>query len=325
MKPLASPVSHKSHLRQQFNRYYQHIAANQTDPVSLYLQGLAPTGRRAIKSRLITGAAILGFTGDLESMPWSVLDYQQLARVRHTLSQQGKASSTINLTLAAVRGVMKACFTLGLISANQLLLINDLRSVPNQCLPSGRCLSSRDIQKLVQTCCLDQSLIGLRDTALIGLMINTGLRRSEIVALTCCDINLRAGTLNVAAGKGNKQRQTFLGAQYITLIRQWQKRRGQSEGYLFNPISKSGHIACDEALSGQSVYDIVGTRANQAGLSPLRPHDLRRTFVTQLLDAGVDLNTTRQLAGHSDMQTTARYDMRDLKTQKKAIQQLFST
>ena len=72
----------------------------------------------------------------------------------------------------------------------------------------------------------------------------------------------------------------------------------------------------------QSVYDIVQQRAEQAQIGNVRPHDLRRTFVTQLLEAGVDLNTTRQLAGHQDIQTTARYDFRSEKAQKKAVQQL---
>lgn len=57
-------------------------------------------------------------------------------------------------------------------------------------------------------------------------------------------------------------------------------------------------------------------------LRPEAQEDLRRTFVTRLLEAGIDLNTTRQLAGHSDIKTTARYDLRDQKAQKRAVQML---
>ena len=72
------------------------------------------------------------------------------------------------------------------------------------------------------------------------------------------------------------------------------------------------------------MYDIIKQRSEQAGIDRVRPHDLRRTFVTQLLDAGVDINTTRQLVGHSDIQTTARYDCRDQKAQKRAVKRLMS-
>ncbi len=55
-----------------------------------------------------------------------------------------------------------------------------------------------------------------------------------------------------------------------------------------------------------------------AGISEFTPHDMRRTFITQLLEKGIDLNTVRQLAGHSDVSTTVRYDKRDLDWQNKA-------
>ena len=69
-------------------------------------------------------------------------------------------------------------------------------------------------------------------------------------------------------------------------------------------------------------YEIINYRAEQANIEPCRPHDLRRAFVTQLLEAGIDINTTRQLVGHTDIQTTAKYDLRDEKSQKKALRQL---
>jgi len=50
-----------------------------------------------------------------------------------------------------------------------------------------------------------------------------------------------------------------------------------------------------------------------------RPHDLRRTYVTWLLQAGVDLNTVRQMVGHSSIETTARYDLRDDEAMRRAV------
>lgn len=74
-----------------------------------------------------------------------------------------------------------------------------------------------------------------------------------------------------------------------------------------------------QRLSALRVYGIVKGRAREAGIEPCSPHDLRRTFVTRLLEQGVDFNTARQLAGHEHIQTTALYDRRHIKTQRQAM------
>ena len=318
----SEPISkHPTHPTQKTKRQTPPLPQTAINPVNLYLDNLAPTGRRSMRSALQTAVKLLGHQNTLENLPWQQLDYQHLALIRTTLKQQGKAANTINLTLSALRGVMKACFNLKLIDADQLLNINDIKPVRGQRLISGRSLSASDVQKLLRVCQHDQSVIGIRDHALIALLLATGLRRSEIVSLDNQDFNSKTGTVMLHAGKGNKQRQLYLNPDTRQLLRKWRQYRGYHDGKLFNPITKAGHVI-DKALSGQSIYDIVQQRAEQAQIGELRPHDLRRTFVTRLLEAGVDLNTTRQLAGHNDIQTTARYDLRDQKTQRRALQLL---
>lgn len=290
-------------------------------PLTLYLENLAPSGRRSIRCALQAAANILSFSGDLENLPWQQIEYQHIAQIRNTLRQQGKAANTINLILSALRGVAKACFHLKLIEADQLLTLNSIKPVRGQRLISGRSLTNIDSQKLLRVCKQDKSAISKRDHALISLMLATGLRRSEITDLNVTDFNSKNGLLTIQSGKGNKQRQIYLNLDCRQSIRQWRQTRGSADGKLFNPISKAGNIL-NKALTGQSIYDIIQHRAEQAQIGELRPHDLRRTFVTRLLEAGVDLNTTRQLAGHSDIKTTARYDLRDQKAQRRAIQLL---
>jgi len=316
-------------LQQKLQRYYQIIKNQQTDPVTLYLQGLAPSGRRAVKSQLKTASAILGFEGELEEMPWNIIEYHHLAKIKNTLQERSKAANTINLTLSALKGVMKACFNLGLIDADQLMRLNDIKRVRGKRLPSGRSLSKQEIKKLYRACTQDKTAAGKRDHAIIAIMLATGIRRSEAIAIKLEDYNKRTGQLNIQNGKGNKQRTAYLNTESRRVVKLWlgtkekQVRKANQENSekIFNPITKTGSIQ-DRGLSSHSIYEIIQHRAEQAHIEFCRPHDLRRTFVTKLLESGVDINTTRQLVGHTDIQTTARYDLRDEKSQKKAVKQL---
>jgi len=161
-------------------------------------------------------------------------------------------------------------------------------------------------------------------------MLATGIRRSEVIAIKLEDYNKRTGQLNIQSGKGNKQRTAYLNTESRSVVRLWlsikeeQARKGNAENSkrIFNPITKTGSIQ-GRMLSSHSIYEIIKNRVEQASIVSCRPHDLRRTFVTQLLESGVDINTTRQLVGHADIQTTARYDLRDEKEQRKAIKHTF--
>lgn len=271
-----------------------------------------------MRSLLQTAANVFEFEGELEQMPWSLLQYHHIANIRASLKKKGKSSNTINLTLSACRGVMKACFNLGLIKADQLMLINEIKRVRGKKLLAGRSLSSRETKALITACKRDKTVNGKRDLAVIVMMLATGLRRSEIVALDIADYNSRNGELIVLNGKGNKQRIIFIQTNARRLIKPWLESRGKEAGKLFNPITNQTDIA-NRQMNSQSLYDLIKKRSAQAKIDQCRPHDLRRTFVTRLLESGVDINTVRQLAGHSDIQTTVRYDMRDEKEQRKAI------
>ena len=77
-----------------------------------------------------------------------------------------------------------------------------------------------------------------------------------------------------------------------------------------------------DGLTAQTVYDVLARRADQAGVKKFSPHDLRRTFAGDLLDAGADLATVQKLMGHANANTTAAYDRRDAKAKKAAVNKL---
>jgi integrase len=262
-------------------------------------------------TRLLSG----GIT-DAQSFPWHHLRYEHVQAVRATLvatispkTGQKLSASSINRTLCAVRGVLKECWRLGLISAEELARAVDVERAPGNSLPTGRCLDIGEITALFAACQRDTSPAGARDAALLALGYAGGLRRAEICNLDVDHYAPETGRLEVRHGKGNKDRVVFMRNGGADAIRAWLLFRGTEHGPLVCPVSKSGKIEI-RRLTGDTVYRVTLKRGKEAGIKPFGPHDLRRTCLSEMLDRGVDLATARTWAGHASSDTTILYDRR---------------
>ncbi len=278
-------------------------------PASVYLATLAPSGRNSMYYQLKSAIRILGSKRSVEGFNWGSLNYADMIRIRAQLLDDQKSVHTVNLCLAALKGVAQCAFHLGIMKAEQLLHIKSVKRVPCRTAPTGRSLNTKELRKLFISCKKDTSIRGVRDTALLAVMLSTGLRRAEIASLNLVDYVDTAGILNVARTKGNKARICPLPTITRHLVTKWLAKRGGDEGALFCRIRKNQKLEFKQ-MTTQAIYDVVHGRAQQASLGKVRPHDLRRTFVTRLLEANIDINTVRQLVGHSDIKTTSRYDLR---------------
>jgi site-specific recombinase XerD len=195
----------------------------------------------------------------------------------------------------------------------------DLRPIGGSRLPAGRDVERSELAALLAQCGADETPAGVRDAAVIGLAYLSGTRRAELVALHLEDVDTDPAAIRVV-GKGGKQRLVPLSPTVGPLLEEWMELRGDSAGPLFCPIDRRGNLRLGHALSGEAIRQILSTMAT--GLAAISPHDLRRTYAGDLLDAGADLPAVQQLMGHASPSTTSRYDRRGDRARRSAAERL---
>lgn len=261
---------------------------------------------------------------------WAALRFQHTAAIQAQIAARYRVHHA-NKILFALRGVLKSAWRLGQMSADDYTRAIDLKMIRGETLPRGRALARGEIGALLDACARDETYAGARDGALIALLRAGGLRRAEICALELADLDTETGALRVL-GKGNKERSIPLPQGARDALADYCAVRGNETGALFYHITKAGALVCPlhrggapaqgEKLTPQAIYKMLEKRAAQAGVKNLSPHDFRRTFVSDLLDAGADIATVQKLAGHANVQTTARYDRRGEEAKRKAVELL---
>ena len=296
------------------------------NPAAVYLASLSAGSRRTMRTSLNTIAAMLTNKpqGDALSLDWAQLRFSHTAAVRSLLAER-YSHATANKMLAALRGTLKAAWRLGQMSAEEYQRACDVGTVSGETLPAGRAIAAGELIGLMTACSKSEKLAGVRDAAMLALLYGCGLRRAELITLDLNDYDPGSeagmGTLKVQ-GKRNKARRVPLVGGAVDALSDWLTVRGMEAGPLFVRIRKNNKVT-KERLTTQAVYHVLSRRVGEAGLTTTcSPHDMRRTFIGDLLDAGADIATVQKLAGHANVTTTARYDRRGEATKRKAAQML---
>ena len=139
--------------------------------------------------------------------------------------------------------------------------------------------------------------------------------------LDVADFDAETGAVTIRAGKGRKDRVAYASNGSLAALQAWLGIRGVDAGPLFIPVLKGGRLAA-RRLVPHAIYKTTLKRAHQAGVKAFSPHDLRRSFVSDLLDAGADIATVQGLAGHAGIATTVKYDRRGEATKGRAVELL---
>ncbi|MFQ5478218.1 MAG: site-specific tyrosine recombinase XerD [Candidatus Binatia bacterium] len=216
------------------------------------------------------------------------------------LAKAGQAATSRNRALSAIRGFFRYLVSEKHIRVNpvrEIALAKRARRLP-------RLLSPSELNRLMASLDGHDPLI-LRDRAMLELAYGCGLRVSELVGLRTTQLNARDGFLLVN-GKGSKQRAVPVGREALRAVRRYLKEGRASldtkNGSAFLFLGRRGL-----PLSRQAFWKRLRTLALRAGLSPLKPHLLRHSFATHLLDGGADLRSVQMMLGHADLSTTQVY------------------
>lgn len=289
-------------------------------PAAVYLDSLASGSRPTMEQALNAIAALLtNDKCDYMTLNWASLRYQHTAAVRSALMKK-YAPATANKMLCALRRVLTEAFKLDLMAATDYQKAVDLPSIKAKKRLRGRALKLDEITALMGICQADKSPVGVRDAALIAIL-RCGLRRAEVVALHLKDVDLATGALEIIGSKNETDRTVYMPARAIAAVEEWLKLRTRKPGPLLLPIRKGGELQW-RRMTPQAILMIVRKRAESAGVERFSPHDFRRTFCSDLLDAGVDIVTVQKLAGHASPVTTGKYDRRGEETKRKAMEKL---
>ena len=174
-------------------------------------------------------------------------------------------------------------------------------------------LTRKQAETLLESPGVD-TVLGLRNTAILALMLCTGIREGELSALEVKDLRQELGgelALHVREGKGAKERLIPYGELdwCLVVVDKWLEAAGITSGPVFRGIYKGGKTFRPGRLSLRAIEYITTAYpiAINGEMAIVRPHDLRRTYARRLYEAGTDPIAIQQNLGHSDLKTTLGY------------------
>lgn len=151
----------------------------------------------------------------------------------------------------------------------------------------------------------DNSLLHMRNRALLAFLFGTGVRRSEARRLTWSDVDMSEQLVTIRHGKGDKSRQIPI-VYHWEYIQAWHDVIGYRR-FIMCGVTKGDKIAKDKPITTKTIYRIIRQVSIILGIDELSPHDARRTLITDLLNKGVSVSDVQFIAGHANPETTLGY------------------
>ena len=227
------------------------------------------------------------------------------------LVDNGISNRTINRKVSSLRAYYRFLQKTGHITVSPLVKHKALKTSKKVEVP----FSEQEMDKIMLEIPFTDDFEGTRDKLMIELLYATGIRRAELVNLKCTDFNTATHTLKVL-GKRNKERLLPLLPTMTELLQKYLKLRDQLKS-----ITDTSHLFLTKG--GLKIYETLVYRTINKYFSLVSPkvkkspHILRHTFATHLLNRGADLNSVKELLGHSSLASTQVYTHNSIAELKK--------
>lgn len=226
---------------------------------------------------------------------------------RASLEARKLGSSSIIIRMSAIRKLAAEAADNGLIAPELAASISRVKSAKSVGIRTGNWLSARQAQSLLNA--PDVTTVkGLRDRAILAVLLGCGLRRSELAALTFAHLQQRDGRWCIVdmVGKHGRIRTAPMPAWVKVAIDTWTTPAGITEGHVFRPVIRGERVE-GERFGEKVVWQMLRNYALEIGIPGIAPHDLRRTCAKLCRAAGGELEQIQMLLGHASVQTTERY------------------
>jgi len=223
-----------------------------------------------------------------------------LAYLQYLREERRNGASAVNRHVVILSSFYRAIVAMDYLepAANPMVGFPTIKATPQK-LPVV--LSSDEIEQLLRTPGTD-TILGLRDRAILAILYGTGIRATECASLRQRDVDLEAMTVTVT-GKGGHQRTIPLNERVAETLDAYACARGEAL-----PTAPFFRSRRGRAMSRNAIYERVRTLAHRARIrKTVSPHRLRHTFATHLVRAGVGLVTIRDLLGHRLITSTQIY------------------
>src|SRR5262245_40562940 len=246
-----------------------------------------------------------------EWLKGEAITYDSLTKYRAHLVSQEKSPQNVNQQLNAIRFYVKNLADRGQMPAGEAVTICNVKGLKVKGRKLGKWLSVEEAEKILNTPDVSTPL-GLRDRAILGLLIGAGLRRSEAATLQRQQIEKRGGRwmLVGVSGKHGRTRNVPIADWVKALIDVWAERAGIESGYLFRAVYRRADDERlrleDKPLTPSAIFYIVERYGDRASLR-LAPHDCRRTFARLAFEGDAPVAQIQLALGHANQVTTENY------------------
>lgn len=224
-----------------------------------------------------------------------------------SLREQKLSSATINQKLSAIRKLASEAEDNNLIDSRIANGIRAVKGVPFRGRRTGNWLTKEEAQMWLGAPDV-KTVKGVRDRAVLSVLIGCGLRRAEAAILSVSHIQQREGRWAIVdiVGKRDKMRTVPMPSWAKAAIDAWIFAARIEEGFIFRRVNKGGNLMGD-GITDQAIYDIVVGYAKKLEKQGIAPHDLRRSFAKLAHKGGSPIDQIQLSLGHDSIQTTEKY------------------